>query len=58
MEVISPEMNTAKTVVKIRPEKKFRTVKDLNPQPLQNQSNAPLTELTSQQGAGQYIGSK
>ena len=44
-------MNTTELVVKIRPEKKFRPIQDLNPWPLQYQCSALPTELTSQLGA-------
>ena len=38
--------------------KKFRLVHDLNPWPLQYQCSALPIELTSQLGAGHYVGSK
>ena len=44
-------MNTTELVVKIRPEKKFRPIQDLNPWPLQYQCSALPPELTSQLGA-------
>ena len=51
-------MNTTRAVVKRRPEKKFRPVRDFNPWSLRYRCSALLTELTSQLGAGHYIGSK
>ena len=45
-------MITTWGVVKIRPEKKFRPVQDLNPWSLWHWCSALPTELTSQLGAG------
>ena len=58
MKVIFAVMNTTRAVVKRRPEKKFRPVRDFNPWPLWYWCSALLTELTSQLGAGHYVGSK
>ena len=49
-------MNTTELVVKIRPEKKFRPIQDLNPWPLQYQCSALPTDLTSQLGASNCRG--
>ena len=38
--------------------KKFRPIRDLNPWPLRHRCSALPTELTSQLGAGHYVGSK
>ena len=38
--------------------KKFRPIRDLNPWPLRYRCSAPPIELTSQLGAGQWIGYK
>ena len=46
MKVIFTVMNTTCAVVRIRPEKRFRPVRDLNPWPLRYQSSALPTELT------------
>ena len=51
-------MNTNKAEVKIRPEKTFRPVRDLNPRPLRYLCSALPTELTNQLRAGHYVGSK
>ena len=51
MKVIYAVMNTTWAVVKIRPEKKFRPVRDLNPWPLRYRCSALPTELTSQHHA-------
>ena len=45
-------MNTTALVVEIRPEKKFRPARDLNPWPLRHRCSALSTELMSQLGAG------
>ena len=58
MKVIFVVMNTTRAVVKRRPEKKFRPVRDFNPWSLRYWCSALLTELTSQLGAGHYVGSK
>ena len=41
--------------MEIRPEKKFRPVRDLNPWPLRYQCSALPTELTSQLGPDYYV---
>ena len=51
MKVILAVMCITWAVVKIRPEKKFRPVRDLNPWPLRYRCSALPTELTSQLGA-------
>ena len=51
-------MITTWAVMKIRPEKKFRPVRDLNPWPLQYQCSALPVELASQLEAGHYVGSE
>ena len=48
MKAIFAVMNTTWAVVKIRPEKKFRPVRDLNPWPLRYRCSALPTELRSQ----------
>ena len=58
MKAIFAVMNTTRAVVKIRPEKKFRPVRDLNPWPLQYRCSALPVELTSQLEAGHYVGSE
>ena len=58
MKAIFAVMNTTRAVVKIRPEKKFRPVRDLNPWPLQYRCSALPIELTSQLEAGHYVGSE
>ena len=47
-----------KRVVVNRTWKKFRPIRDLNPWPLRYRCSAPPIELTSQLGAGQWIGYK
>ena len=51
-------VNTSEPEIEIRPKKKFRPIWDLNPWPLRYQCSALPTELTSQLGAGHYVGSK
>ena len=51
MKVILAVMCTTWAVLKIKPEKKFRPVRDLNPWPQRYQCSALPTELTSQLGA-------
>ena len=58
MKVIFAVMNTTRAVVKRRPKKKFRPVRDFNPWSLRYRCSALLTELTSQLGAGHYVGSQ
>ena len=41
----------------ISPLKKYRPVRDLNPQTLQYQCSSQPTELRSQVGVGHYVGS-
>ena len=59
IEAILAVMNTIELVVEIRPEKKkkkkkkFGPIRHLNPRP-----SALPTKLTSQLGAGHYVGSK
>ena len=47
-----------KRVVENRTWNKFRPIRDLKPWPLWYRCSAQPTELTSQLGAGQYVGSK
>ena len=58
MKAIFTVMNTTWAIAKIRPEKKFRPVRDLNPWPLWHQSSALPTELMSQLRADRFVGSK
>ena len=55
MKVMFAVMNTSKAEVKIRPEKNFRPVWDLNPWPLQYQCSVLPNEPTSQLGATHYV---
>ena len=56
MKAIFTVMNTTWVVVKIRPEKKNQACTGL--EPLWYWCSTPPTELTSQLGAGHYVGSK
>ena len=47
-----------KRVAEKRSWKKFRRIRDLNPWPLRYRCSALPTELTSQLGAAQFVGSK
>ena len=60
MKAIFAIMNTTWAVMKIRPEKKFWPVRDLNPWPVQYRRIALPIELTSQLEleAGHYVGSE
>ena len=57
LDAILAVLNNTK-LFEIRPEEKFRPVRDLNPWPLWYWCSALPTELTSQMGAGHYVGSK
>lgn len=57
MREILTVMNSTLAVVKISPLKKYRPVRDLNPQTLQYQCSSQPTELRSQVGVGHYVGS-
>ena len=57
LDAILAVLNSTK-LFEIRPEEKFRPVQDLNPWPLWYWCSALPTELTSQMGAGHYVGSK
>lgn len=57
MRAIFTVMNSTLAVVKISPLKKYRPVRDFNPQTLQYQCSSQPTEPRSQVGVGHYVGS-